>query len=119
MREHEFYLSVRIERHVVETWIDAGWIVPREAPEGRSFSAREAARVELIRDLKESFGVNDEGIDVILRLVDQVYGLRRSLRQVLSGSPRTRTAVRRIAPRRLKPKDRRATPRKPARPRTS
>jgi len=36
----------------------------------------------LIRDLKADFGVNDEGVDVILHLVDQLHGLRRALEQL-------------------------------------
>jgi chaperone modulatory protein CbpM len=40
------------------------------------------ARACLIRDLKTDFGVNDEGIDVILHLVDQLHGLRRTLEQL-------------------------------------
>jgi hypothetical protein len=37
------------------------------------------ARAQLIRDLKDDLGVNDEGVGVILNLVDQVHGLRRVL----------------------------------------
>jgi hypothetical protein len=32
-------------------------------------------------------GVNDEGIGVVLGLVDQVHGLREALRQVLDRNP--------------------------------
>src|SRR5262249_12254478 len=41
------------------------------------------ARARLIRDLREDFGVNDEGISVILHLVDQMHGLRRSMQGLL------------------------------------
>ena len=41
------------------------------------------ARAQLIRDLKDDLGVNDEGVSVILNLVDQVHGLRRVLTEVL------------------------------------
>jgi chaperone modulatory protein CbpM len=30
------------------------------------------ARIRLIRDLKEDFGVNDEGMSIILHLLDQL-----------------------------------------------
>lgn len=39
----------------------------------------DAARALFIRDLQGDFGVNDEGIDLVLHLVDQVHGLRRAL----------------------------------------
>jgi chaperone modulatory protein CbpM len=39
-------------------------------------------RAHLIRDLKADLGVNDEGVDVILHLLDQLHGLRRALGQL-------------------------------------
>jgi chaperone modulatory protein CbpM len=47
-----------------------------------NFSDVDLARARLIRDLKTGFGVNDEGIDVILHLMDQLHGLRRALDQL-------------------------------------
>jgi chaperone modulatory protein CbpM len=41
------------------------------------------ARAQLIRDLREDFGINDEGISVVLHLVDQMHGLRRSMQGLL------------------------------------
>ena len=49
---------------------------------GMRFSDTDAARAHLIRDLKTDFGVNDEGVDVVLHLVDQLYGLRKALRRL-------------------------------------
>jgi chaperone modulatory protein CbpM len=42
----------------------------------------DVARARLIDDLKSGFGVNDEGVDVILHLVDQLHGMRRALAQL-------------------------------------
>jgi chaperone modulatory protein CbpM len=42
------------------------------------------ARAKLIRDLRDDLGVNDEGISVILHLLDQVHGLRRSMQHLLN-----------------------------------
>jgi chaperone modulatory protein CbpM len=47
-----------------------------------TFSDTDVARAHLIRDLKSDFGVNDEGIDVILHLVDQLHGLRWAFEQI-------------------------------------
>lgn len=49
-----------------------------DAPRG-AISDIDAARALFIRDLQGDFGVNDEGIDLVLHLVDQVHGLRRAL----------------------------------------
>ena len=43
---------------------------------GRSGAAR------LIQDLKVDFGVNDEGIAIVLHLFDQLYGLRCLVRDL-------------------------------------
>ena len=48
-----------------------------------TFSDADIARAQLIRDLKNDLGVNDEGVSVILSLVDQVHGLRGVLTEVL------------------------------------
>jgi chaperone modulatory protein CbpM len=53
-----------------------------------------ALRAHLIHDL-ERLGVNDEGIPVILDLVDQLHGLRRTLRDLLSAIHAQPEAMRR------------------------
>ena len=55
---------------------------PQTEPE-LMFSDVDLARAQLIRDLREDFGVNDEGVSVILHLVDQMHGLRRSMQGLL------------------------------------
>ena len=56
---------------------------PAGTAKDRRFSDVDLARAQLIRDLGE-LGVNDDGIPVILDLVDQLHGLRRMLRDLLS-----------------------------------
>jgi chaperone modulatory protein CbpM len=78
----EFLVRVRIDRHLLESWIAAGWLIPQREPE-LIFSDIDLARAQLIRELKEDFGVNDEGISLILHLLDQIHGLRRSMHGAL------------------------------------
>jgi chaperone modulatory protein CbpM len=58
-----------------------------------AFSDVDLARAQLIRDLRDDLGVNDEGISVILHLLDQVHGLRRSMHHLVNemrtGRPET------------------------------
>lgn len=82
MAVDEFVVKIRIERRIVEHWVAAGWLVPQRDPD-LAFSEVDLARAQLIRDLKEDFGVNDEGVSLILHLLDQVHGLRRSMRELL------------------------------------
>jgi chaperone modulatory protein CbpM len=83
---HEFVIRARVEQQSVETWIAAGWLVPPQTEPEPMFSDVELARAQLIRDLREDLGVNDEGISVILHLIDQMHGLRRSLQSLLEGT---------------------------------
>ena len=85
----EFVVKIHIERRIVESWIDAGWLMPQRDPE-LAFSEVDLARAQLIRELKEDFGVNDEGVSLILHLLDQVHGLRRSMRELLEQVRSTR-----------------------------
>lgn len=79
----ELLLRARLDDVTLTAWIEEEWILPRSAaPEGE-FSDVDVARAELIRDLKHDLDVNDAGIGVILNLVDQVHGLRRTLGELL------------------------------------
>ena len=80
----EFCLRAHLGARTLSAWIEAGWLLPRRNGEGERFSDVDLARARLIRDLKQDLGVNDEGIPVILDLVDQVHGLRRTLRELLA-----------------------------------
>lgn len=80
----EFLLRARVDAASLEAWTEAGWLVPERAGPERAFSELDLARARLIRDLREGMGVNDEGVAVVLALLDQVHGLRRALRRVSS-----------------------------------
>jgi chaperone modulatory protein CbpM len=90
MQLEEFLLRARLERHSLEMWIEAGWLVPPQAEPEPMFSDVDLARAQLIRDLRDDFGVNDEGVSVILHLIDQLHGLRRSMRELLDDMHRAR-----------------------------
>jgi chaperone modulatory protein CbpM len=80
----EFLLLARLDAASLEAWIEAGWLMPRQAGRERAFSELDLARACLIRDLRERMGVNDEGVAIVLDLLDQVHGLRQALSQVSS-----------------------------------
>src|SRR3974390_336974 len=80
----EFLLRARLEHRSLEAWIAAGWIIPPQTDPELAFSEVDLARAQLIRDLRDDLGVNEEGVSVILHLVDQVHGLRRSVQELLS-----------------------------------
>jgi chaperone modulatory protein CbpM len=82
LETREFLFHAQITTEVVETWVEAGWLKPQRSEQGPAFSEIDLARAQLIRDLQHDLGVNDEGIAIILDLVDQLHGLRRTLREM-------------------------------------
>jgi chaperone modulatory protein CbpM len=80
-----------VEQQAVETWIAAGWLVPPQTAPEPMFSDVDLARAQLIRDLREDLGVNDEGVAVILHLLDQMHGLRGSMQGLLAEMRDART----------------------------
>jgi len=79
----EFHVRTQIETETLTAWIEASWLIPRQEAAEPSFSEADVARAQLIRDLKEDLGVNDDGVEVILNLVDQIHGLRQTLSDLI------------------------------------
>lgn len=79
MNRREFEASSGIEIQTLEIWLRRDWLVPEHTPSGLRFSDMDVARARLIHDLKHGFGANDEGVDIILHLMDQLHGVRSAL----------------------------------------
>jgi chaperone modulatory protein CbpM len=84
--------QVGIERAALEAWIETGWLRPLRADDDWRFSAIDLARARFIMDLRNPMGVNDEGVAVILHLLDQIHGLRHALEAVMSRTPNEKGA---------------------------
>jgi len=83
INKQAFLVRAELRHETLEAWIEEEWLIPSEAAREVTFSDVDLARAQLIRDLKDDLGVNDEGVGVILHLVDQVHGLRRMLTELL------------------------------------
>jgi chaperone modulatory protein CbpM len=81
--EREFLERTHLDRGTLEIWIRESWIRPDRTTPEPSFNDMDLARAGLIHELKHNMGVNDEGLDVILHLIDQMHGLRRALAEAL------------------------------------
>lgn len=77
--------AARLDASELDVWIEAGWLAPQRHDGAPRLSAMDVARAQLIRDLKYDFGVNDHGVPLILDLLDQIHGLRRSMDHLLAG----------------------------------
>lgn len=80
----QFCRTAGINPTLLGAWIEAGWMRPRRSRNGWRFSAIDLARAQLIFDLRGPMGVNEEGVAVVLHLVDQIHGLRHALRGAAS-----------------------------------
>jgi chaperone modulatory protein CbpM len=79
----EFLLRASLDDGTLEAWIAEEWLIPGGSATDPDFTDADIARAALIRDLKHDLDVNDPGVGVILSLIDQVHGLRRTLADIL------------------------------------
>jgi chaperone modulatory protein CbpM len=92
MQTQEFINRSHLDVATLDAWIDAEWLMPFASGNAFRFSDADLARARLIQDLKTDFGVNDEGVAIILHLLDQLHGLRCLVRDIhaMEVSDRTR-----------------------------
>jgi len=84
INEREFLERAHLDRGTLEVWVREAWICPARTVAEREFTEMDLARARLIHDLKHNMGVNDEGLDLILHLLDQMHGLRQALAEALA-----------------------------------
>jgi chaperone modulatory protein CbpM len=89
--EREFLERARVDRATLSIWIEEEWVIPSRAAHELAFTEMDLARANLILDLKDKMGVNDEGLGVILHLIDQMHALRRALADTLNSARERRT----------------------------
>ena len=63
-------------------WIANSWVKPDLADGRYVFEEIDIARVHLIYELREELDVNEAALPVVLLLLDQLYDVRRHLREI-------------------------------------
>jgi chaperone modulatory protein CbpM len=91
METQEFIARSHLDAPTLNAWIEAEWLAPVTGQKTFLFSEADLARARLIQDLRLDFGVNDEGIAIVLHLLDQLHGLRCLLRDIHSMETSDRT----------------------------
>ncbi len=71
--------EARIDRQTLENYITHEWLRPVSHSSGWYFEEIDIARIELVCHLVRDIKVNDEGMDVVLSLLDQLYGIRAKM----------------------------------------
>ncbi len=63
-------------------WIERRWLLPERAEKAYLFREVDVARAELIYEMRREFALDEEALDLVLSLLDQLYGLRRALKRL-------------------------------------
>jgi chaperone modulatory protein CbpM len=72
----------RLRLEDLQVWIAEGHVRPERAGEELVFTELDVERVRLILELRDDMAVNEEALPVVLSLLDQLYELRRRLREM-------------------------------------
>jgi len=64
-------------------WVARGWVRPAGGSQP-AFDELDLARIRLIQELRGELGVGEDVLDLVLGLVDQLYGARRRIRALLA-----------------------------------
>jgi chaperone modulatory protein CbpM len=78
-------------------WIEACLIRPDGAPGAYRFAEIDVARIRLIVELRDVLDVTEPALPTVLSLIDQLYDLRRRMRQLSQAMETTLPAESRAA----------------------
>ncbi len=74
--------EIEVDHGEIVSWIERRWVLPSEAEDGYLFDEADLARVRLIAELRRDLEVGEEAMPLVLRLLDQIYTLRRALSEL-------------------------------------
>jgi chaperone modulatory protein CbpM len=72
-------LQGQLDRATLETYVAHAWVRPVASDGSLRFEEIDIARIRLVRHLQADVLINDDGMEVVLHLLDQLYELRRRL----------------------------------------
>ena len=73
----------------LERWIVNEWVRPDGSAGAYLFHEIDVARVRLIRELCDEMKVDEDALPIVLSLLDQLYALRRQMRELGAAIDRT------------------------------
>ena len=71
-----------LQRTDLERWISNDWVRPVREHGAYLFVEVDVARVRLIHDLRDDLQIDEDALPVVLLLLDQLYDLRRRMREL-------------------------------------
>ena len=74
--------EIKVSQGEVTAWIEQRWVRPLEEDGRYLFDEADRARIKLISELRGDLEVGEEAMPLVLRLLDQIYTLRRALTEL-------------------------------------
>lgn len=74
----------RVNKEVIVHFIQEKWVHPLKE-ESMELDEEDLARIILIRDLRNIFGVNEESMSIILQLIDQLNRMHLEIERLQQG----------------------------------
>jgi chaperone modulatory protein CbpM len=71
-----------LKRQDLERWIANAWVRPDKAAGGYVFREIDVARARLILEMRDEMEISEDALPVVLSLLDQLYDLRRQMRDL-------------------------------------
>ena len=71
-----------LTRQDLERWISKERVQPDESAGGYAFREIDVARARLILEMRDEMEINEDALPVVLLLLDQLYDLRRQMRNL-------------------------------------
>jgi chaperone modulatory protein CbpM len=71
-----------LQRQDLERWISNEWVRADRHAGTYVFQAIDVARIRLIQELRDGMEVNEAALPVVLSLLDQLYDMRRRMREL-------------------------------------
>ena len=71
-----------LERQDLERWISNDWVKAETNDGTLIFREIDVLRVKLIRELRDDMAISEAELPVVLSLLDQLYDLRRQMREL-------------------------------------
>jgi chaperone modulatory protein CbpM len=79
----DLVLELDCPREDIVVLIERRWVLPLQQDGDYIFSEADTARVQMILELRRDCAINDEAMEVVLGLLDKLYGVRRQMRDLL------------------------------------
>ena len=78
----------------LESFIEAEIVMPVHTDTGLAFRRLDLVRMELLCELSDHFSLDEEGLGIVISLVDQLHGARAELRTIFAALEDAPTDVR-------------------------